>query len=211
MSETELKYQENVAAILRNARGEILICERVSVKGAWQFPQGGVDEGETLEQAMVREVWEEIGVKAWDFTLVERRGPYRYVFGKGRTKRGFHGTALFSVRFHRRGRKHQCRDGAPGVPGVSLGAPFGFRDRVAAGNEERGLCRGVRGLLWRENGGVGMSSVVIAALKPLELQLYADFWDIFSRRRRVPRMRLVGVSGRAGLTARTDLSGYAGR
>ena len=91
MSETELKYQENVAAILRNARGEILICERVSVKGAWQFPQGGVDEGETLEQAMVREVWEEIGVKAWDFTIVERRGPYRYVFGKGRTKRGFHG------------------------------------------------------------------------------------------------------------------------
>lgn len=91
MSETELKYQENVAAILRNARGEILICERVSGKGAWQFPQGGVDEGETLEQAMAREVAEEIGVKAGDFSIVERRGPYRYLFGKGRTKRGFHG------------------------------------------------------------------------------------------------------------------------
>ncbi len=91
MSETEFKYRENVAAILRNARGEILICERLGMRGAWQFPQGGIDDGETPEQALVREVWEEIGVKAKDFTIVERRGPYRYLYGKDRIKRGFHG------------------------------------------------------------------------------------------------------------------------
>lgn len=91
MSETELKYRENVAAILRNARGEILVCERLGTPDAWQFPQGGIDEGETPEQALVRELWEEIGVEAGDITIVERRGPYRYLYGRDRIKRGFHG------------------------------------------------------------------------------------------------------------------------
>ena len=91
MSETEFIYRPNVAAILRNRRGEILICERLGVDGAWQFPQGGIDGGETAEEALVREVWEETGVKAKDFSIVERRGPYRYEYGAGRLKRGHHG------------------------------------------------------------------------------------------------------------------------
>ncbi len=91
MSETEFKYRENVAAILRNPRGEILICERLGTRDAWQFPQGGIDSGETPEQALVRELWEEIGVEAGDIAIVERRGPYRYLYGRGRIKRGFHG------------------------------------------------------------------------------------------------------------------------
>ena len=91
MNETEFKYGPNVAAILRNSRGEILVCERLGVSGAWQFPQGGIDAGETPEQALIREVWEEIGVKAGDFSIVARRGPYRYLFGGGRIKRGCHG------------------------------------------------------------------------------------------------------------------------
>lgn len=91
MSETELKYRANVAAILRNAAGRILVCERLGVADAWQFPQGGVDEGETPEEALARELWEEIGVEAQDFRIVGRRGPYRYAFGNGRTKKGFHG------------------------------------------------------------------------------------------------------------------------
>jgi putative (di)nucleoside polyphosphate hydrolase len=91
MSETELKYRDNVAGILRNRSGKILICERLGVAAAWQFPQGGIDEGETPEEALVRELGEEIGVEAKDFRIVERRGPYRYAFGNGRTKKGFHG------------------------------------------------------------------------------------------------------------------------
>ena len=37
-------------------QGQLLVCERWSIPGAWQFPQGGVDDGETLEQALFREV-----------------------------------------------------------------------------------------------------------------------------------------------------------
>ena len=55
-----MKYRLNVAAILRNGAGKILIGERKDRSGAWQFPQGGVDEGETLAQALVRELREEI-------------------------------------------------------------------------------------------------------------------------------------------------------
>ena len=86
-----MKYRDNVAAILRNRKGEILICERLGISGAWQFPQGGIDEGETHEQALLREVWEEIGVPPKVLEIVERRGPYRYIFGNGKTKKGYHG------------------------------------------------------------------------------------------------------------------------
>src|SRR4051812_23489763 len=89
---TEIKFRPNVAGILRNPRGEILICERLGMDGAWQFPQGGIDEGESREEALARELSEEIGIAAEDFTILGHRGPYRYLFAGGRQKRGFHGN-----------------------------------------------------------------------------------------------------------------------
>jgi putative (di)nucleoside polyphosphate hydrolase len=90
-SEDEVRYQPSVAGILRNARGEILICERLDTKGAWQFPQGSVAVGESWEAALRREISEEIGLRSSHFRLVDRRGPYRYLFGGGRRKKGFGG------------------------------------------------------------------------------------------------------------------------
>lgn len=89
-AQSGLKYHPNVAAILRNAAGEILICERLEPVGAWQFPQGGIDPGETPEQALRREVWEEISIRG-DYTIVEQKGPYRYLYPGGTKKRGYHG------------------------------------------------------------------------------------------------------------------------
>ncbi len=86
-----MKYRSNVAAILRNVHGRMLVCERVDEGNAWQFPQGGVDENESFEEALGRELFEEIGVEPLAYRIVLRKGPYRYDFGDGKTKRGFHG------------------------------------------------------------------------------------------------------------------------
>jgi len=90
-SKPGLKLRPNVAGILQNAEGRILICERLNLAGAWQFPQGGVDRGESHAQALVREMEEEIGLRPGDYEVISRRGPYRYVFGEGRQKKGYHG------------------------------------------------------------------------------------------------------------------------
>lgn len=97
-----MKYQPNVAAILRNPKGQIFIAERVSVGGAWQFPQGGVDAGEDHETAIQRELWEEIGVLPEDYRLRAKRGPYYYLFPEGITKRGHQGKEqwYFLADFH---------------------------------------------------------------------------------------------------------------
>lgn len=87
----EIRYRPNVAAIVKNREGRILICERVDIAGAWQFPQGGVDEGETHREALARELREELSLEPGDYEVVLQKGPYRYVIGKGRTKKGFHG------------------------------------------------------------------------------------------------------------------------
>ncbi len=84
-------YRPNVAAILTRDDGRILIAERISFRGAWQFPQGGVDDGESLEQALFREVEEEIGVPRGSVEIISQRGGYRYAFPKGRLKYGIYG------------------------------------------------------------------------------------------------------------------------
>jgi len=89
--EPDVKYRLNVAAMLRNSAGKILIGERVDRSGAWQFPQGGVDEGETLEQALARELHEEISVEPSAYTVLASKGPYFYLFGNDKVVKGFHG------------------------------------------------------------------------------------------------------------------------
>jgi putative (di)nucleoside polyphosphate hydrolase len=83
-------YRPNVAAILQREDGKILVCERINIKGAWQFPQGGVDDGETAEQALFRELQEEIGVRRELLEVLSTRGGYRYAFPKGRLKYGIY-------------------------------------------------------------------------------------------------------------------------
>ncbi len=66
MEDKEKKnYRPNVAAIILSssypAKCEILIASRIDIKDAWQFPQGGIDKGETPKEALFRELKEEIG------------------------------------------------------------------------------------------------------------------------------------------------------
>jgi putative (di)nucleoside polyphosphate hydrolase len=88
---SDLRYRPNVAAIIRRADGSILVGERSDVPGGWQFPQGGQKRKETPEQALTRELLEEVGLRPGSYRFVRQRGPYRYLFVDGRTKDGFHG------------------------------------------------------------------------------------------------------------------------
>lgn len=58
-------YRKNVAAVILSEnypnKFEIFIASRCDIKDAWQFPQGGINEGETPEEALYRELEEEIG------------------------------------------------------------------------------------------------------------------------------------------------------
>ena len=59
------RYRENVGIILFNSEGKVLFAKRNQKKitYGWQFPQGGVDIGESTDTAALRELFEETGVK----------------------------------------------------------------------------------------------------------------------------------------------------
>jgi putative (di)nucleoside polyphosphate hydrolase len=54
-------FRPNVGIILTNDHGQLFWARRIGQK-AWQFPQGGINPGESLEDAMYRELWEEVGL-----------------------------------------------------------------------------------------------------------------------------------------------------
>ncbi|MFZ6043524.1 NUDIX domain-containing protein, partial [Vibrio natriegens] len=48
-------YRPNVGIVICNSHGQVFWARRYG-QHSWQFPQGGIDEGETPEQAMYREL-----------------------------------------------------------------------------------------------------------------------------------------------------------
>jgi putative (di)nucleoside polyphosphate hydrolase len=54
-------YRPSVGAILYNSKANIFMAERLDTPGAWQLPQGGIHSYEIPEQALKRELKEEIG------------------------------------------------------------------------------------------------------------------------------------------------------
>ena len=58
----ESEYRLNVGLIIINNKGKLLLCKRKKSNN-WQFPQGGIDMGEKSEDAALRELYEEVGIK----------------------------------------------------------------------------------------------------------------------------------------------------
>jgi putative (di)nucleoside polyphosphate hydrolase len=56
-------YRPNVGIVLVNAKNEVFWGKRVR-EDAWQFPQGGIQPGESPRAAMYRELMEEVGLAA---------------------------------------------------------------------------------------------------------------------------------------------------
>lgn len=55
-------YRPNAGIVIFNRQRKVLLCLRNDIAGAWQFPQGGIEKGETPLQAALRELKEETSV-----------------------------------------------------------------------------------------------------------------------------------------------------
>lgn len=71
-------YRLNVGIILCNAEGRLFWAKRIG-QPSWQFPQGGIQEDESPEQAMFRELSEEVGLRPEHVQIIgSTRGWLRY-------------------------------------------------------------------------------------------------------------------------------------
>jgi putative (di)nucleoside polyphosphate hydrolase len=85
-------YRPNVGIILVNSRNEVFWAKRIR-EDAWQFPQGGIKPGETPEQAMYRELKEEVGLVPDHVRILGRTREWlRYDVPAGWVRRESRGT-----------------------------------------------------------------------------------------------------------------------
>ena len=72
-------YRPNVAMIIVSnnypEKKEIFIAQRNDLLDIWQFPQGGIDKGEEVEEALFRELEEEIGTSKAKIIAELANGP----------------------------------------------------------------------------------------------------------------------------------------
>ncbi len=82
-------FRPNVGIMVANDIGQLLWARRVGGQDAWQFPQGGIHDGESPEQALFRELEEEIGLQSENVEiLASTRGWLRYRLPKRFVRRG---------------------------------------------------------------------------------------------------------------------------
>ena len=74
-------YRPGVGIVLFNRQGSVFVCERLDNPGAWQMPQGGIDEGEKAYPAALRELREETSI-----TSVEKLGETLHPVAAFRTR-----------------------------------------------------------------------------------------------------------------------------
>ncbi|OOF85750.1 RNA pyrophosphohydrolase [Rodentibacter ratti] len=62
-------YRPNVGIVICNRKGQVLWAKRYG-QNSWQFPQGGINDNESAEQAMYRELYEEVGLQPKDIRIL---------------------------------------------------------------------------------------------------------------------------------------------
>lgn len=71
-------FRPNVGIILANHQNEVLWARRIG-QNSWQFPQGGIKPTETPEEALYRELYEEVGLVQDDVEVIaQTKGWLRY-------------------------------------------------------------------------------------------------------------------------------------
>ncbi len=70
-------FRPNVGIIICNPHGQLLWAKRIG-QDAWQFPQGGIRHGERLQQALYRELKEEVGLEPADVEIISSTKGWLY-------------------------------------------------------------------------------------------------------------------------------------
>jgi putative (di)nucleoside polyphosphate hydrolase len=65
-------FRAGVGAVIARPNGHVLVLERSSLQGAWQFPQGGLDDGEEPAETVYREIQEETGLQREHLALLQQ-------------------------------------------------------------------------------------------------------------------------------------------
>ncbi len=83
------QYRKCVGACIINKFGKVLLAERTDHFGAWQMPQGGIDMGESITEALFREVYEEIGLEQNKLDIIKESSYWvTYDFPHIKNKKG---------------------------------------------------------------------------------------------------------------------------
>ena len=64
-------FRSNVAIVIGDGSGRLFWAKRLG-QTAWQFPQGGIDRGESVEDALYRELYEEVALESGDVNIIQR-------------------------------------------------------------------------------------------------------------------------------------------
>ena len=87
-------FRANVGIIISNDEGRLLWARRVNQSG-WQFPQGGIQQAESAEEAMYRELREEVGLEPGEVEILGRtRRWLRYRLPRHYVRRNSHPVCI---------------------------------------------------------------------------------------------------------------------
>lgn len=85
--DSEKEYRPNVGMMIVNREHEILAGEAFHYPGEWMMPQGGVDQSESMLEALQRELLEETGLEIQQLQLIREHDEWlHYLFPKPQYK-----------------------------------------------------------------------------------------------------------------------------
>ena len=76
-----MEYRPNVCLIILNSDGKILLGLRAGPISVWQLPQGGIEKGDSLTEAALREAEEELGTPNFE-VVATLDSKHKYDFSK---------------------------------------------------------------------------------------------------------------------------------